>query len=170
VSYAQELLETAKRLLIEKNGVAPTRADCNRAASTIYYGLFDCICSAIADRIAGKHLENSIPSDEWTHVYRSISHIALEAALLRVNRPIQEFSLDAEIAKILAVTFKRGKDERTKADYDRAQDVDLDAAKQLLKETESAIFLSEVPGALDFDTEAWLSSLVIELFFSKPKR
>jgi uncharacterized protein (UPF0332 family) len=167
VSYAQELLETAKGLLLGQNGEGPSRADCNRAASTIYYALFDCLCNAIGNRIVGNTNEQPTPSDAWTTVYRHIDHAALEAALFRVKFPNQDIET---FSKIIAATFKRGRDERTKADYNRAQDVDLDAAKQLLTETRNVIFLIEDPDAIGFDSKAWLSSLIIELFFSRTKR
>ncbi len=167
MSYTQELLQTAKKLLVEQNGEGPSRADCNRAASTIYYALFDCICNAIANRIVSNALEQPSLSDAWTRVYRSVDHAALELALFRVTLPDQ---LTGGITKILAATFKRCRDERIKADYNRAQDVDLGAAKQLLAETVDAIFFIEDPDALGFDTDDWLSGLIIELFFSKPKR
>jgi uncharacterized protein (UPF0332 family) len=167
VSYAQELLKTAQGLMLDKDGQSPSRADCNRATSTIYYALFDCICSAIANRVSGTVLDQIKPSDEWTKVYRFIDHAALELALFRVTTANETLDF---FAKTIAATFKRCRDERTKADYDRGQDVDLGAAKQLLAEAYSAIAFVEDAQVWGFDAASWLSGLIIELFFSKLKR
>jgi uncharacterized protein (UPF0332 family) len=167
VKYSFELLETAKRLLTPKEGQAPSRSDCNRAVSTLYYALFDRICEALANRIVGEVSESSPSRDEWLRVYRSIDHAVLASALFRVAKSKIE---EDKFSDLIAATFKRCQDMRTTADYDRTQDVDLDAAKQLHDETYTIISIIAYSDDIGFDAERWLTLLVLDLFFSKSKR
>ncbi|NJR20308.1 MAG: hypothetical protein HC777_01705 [Hyphomonadaceae bacterium] len=50
MTYFYDLLGSAKKLL---SGPSCTQSDVNRATSTAYYAMFDCLASAAADFITG---------------------------------------------------------------------------------------------------------------------
>jgi uncharacterized protein (UPF0332 family) len=166
VTYAQELLESARKLLREQDG-GPTKAsDCNRAISTAYYALFDCICTTVADRVAGKPLDHRNPSAPWLRVYRSFDHKFVRDTLVRATQAVEN---EANPFSTIATIFNRLMDAREFADYDRGKDFDVDAVLVKIFEAQFAVEVVE-NASNNSAEEALLSHIIVELLILKPKR
>jgi hypothetical protein len=172
VSYSSELLATANRLLSPAQGQEVSRSDCNRAVSTVYYAVFDCLCSAVADRIAGREDDDEPPSEVWIKIYRSIDHTQLRDALFRVApaKPEERYSP----ANSIATAFKKCLDARQDADYDRRKVMDCGAARSLLNDARNVVLMlgdGEIWKLIDgSDRELYVSQLIAELLLPRQKR
>jgi uncharacterized protein (UPF0332 family) len=163
VAYATELIETAKKLLSNSGSKQPSVSDCNRAVSTAYYAVFDCLCSTIADRISGGALETHPMQDDWLRLFRSIDHKKLRDALVSVKgRAVATWSGYADISSI----FNKLQEAREEADYNHGRLFDHDEASQLLFEAEICIF--EVDHARA-ENPSYLSALIVALFIKSTR-
>jgi hypothetical protein len=167
LTYSKELLLTAEKLLQVVDDQQPSQSDCNRAVSTLYYALFDCLCSVVADRVAGSVDAAAIPSAPWTRVYRSLDHKFVRDTLQSVAQ-LDGSDVKSNI-KFVASTFNKILQHREEADYDRSKDFDLPTIRNLLSEVRTAISLLE--GGFDGDdTSGRFTDMIVALLLPKPKR
>ena len=167
MTYAQELLESARKLLVSDNGKVTKSSDCNRAVSTAYYALFDCVCSIVADRVAGRLLDNLKPSAPWLRVYRSLDHRFVRDTLVRATQA-EEYETNS--LSLIATIFNRLLDAREFADYDRGKDYDVDAVLVKIFEAQFAVDRLEEFSVSSTREADLLSKIIVELLVLKPKR
>jgi uncharacterized protein (UPF0332 family) len=147
MAYCDDLLKTARKLAGKPN--QKTRSsDANRAVSTAYYAVFDCIAAIVADRVAGKRIGNQTNTSAWVKIYRSLDHRAVRDAILRAVQ--QGEMLDYDNLQKTAVMFQRLQSARESADYDPLLQFTSEQARALIAEAEFAIsaFKSSAPAAL----------------------
>jgi hypothetical protein len=135
--------------------------------STAYYALFDCICSAVADRVAGKLEDDRRPGASWSRVYRSLDHKFVRDTLVRVTKA--EAS-EASIFSTVATIYTRLIEAREFADYDRGTNFDVDAVKVKIFEAQFAVEIVEGASSLSCSEAEVLSQIIVELIVPKPKR
>lgn len=160
-------MESARLLLREHDGRPVKASDCNRAVSTAYYALFDCICSKVADRVAGKLLVQRAPSVAWLRVYRSLDHKSVRDALLRAT---QAEANETNPFAVIATIFNKLLEAREFADYDRGKDFDLEAVCVKVFEAQFAVDFLEVAGMHCENEAELISQMIVEILVPKPKR
>ena len=168
MTYARELLETAQVLLQCSDVGSPSRSNCNRAVSTLYYALFDCVCTAVANRAAGKLDEKMGPTIAWTKIYRSLDHKFVRDTLQSVAN-VQGVMVKSNCS-FVATAFSKILQHREEADYDRRKDFAPETIQSLINEVTFAILLLENEFDLDDDATPSFSDLIVALLLPKPKR
>jgi uncharacterized protein (UPF0332 family) len=139
LTYCDDLIRTAFKLLSHTEERLPSGSDCNRAVSTAYYAVFDCLCTLIANRLAGEERQASPSSELWIEFYRSVDHIALRDALLRQSDlMILTGDLFSEIVS-LGSAFNKLQQARHDADYNQGRLFEPAEASQLVYEASRAI-------------------------------
>jgi uncharacterized protein (UPF0332 family) len=156
VPYYDDLLKSASKLLGSQRG-RPQFSNCNRAVSTAYYALFDCVCRTYATRICGRVAAGVRPTEEWISIYRSLDHTSTKHKLFELK--------DADPLFLqLAVTFSKLQEARHSADYDPARQFSKAEAQVLIAEAEVA---TEMAAAL---APELITKLVVKLLSPKQNR
>ncbi len=137
MSYSIDLLSSGQKLLGGVRG-RPRRSDCNRAVSTAYYAVFDCLCRGIANRIVGQIPRGTPASKVWVKVFRSLNHEHAGSTLGHTLLP--EAQSGAELQGF-ATRFNKLKNARHEADYNPSRHFNKDEAQALLDEARTAIEL-----------------------------
>jgi hypothetical protein len=135
VAYSDDLLSSARKQLGKGQG-RPRYSDVNRAISTAYYGLFDEICQACANKVAGVSNAGQRPDENWTKIYRSLDHTHIGKILAEVTKPPQTPS--KELLQI-RTQFFRLKAERLDADYNPSVVRSKPEALALIDDAQEAI-------------------------------
>jgi hypothetical protein len=139
LAYCDDLVLTARKLLQQTQGGLPSGSDCNRAVSTAYYAVFDCLCTLIADRLTGEERQVGANGALWTEFYRSIDHIALRDALQKQNDLLLlPGDLFSEILSLGSV-FNKLQQARYDADYNQGRVFEAAEAGQLVYEASRTI-------------------------------
>lgn len=167
MTYARDLLNSARKSLNEQHGITPTASDCNRAVSTAYYAVFDCICSTVANRLAGSLPHEDTPSESWVRVYRAIDHHVVRETLFRVTNA--KDTSDNPLS-FVATGFDRLLKARTHADYARNENFDVGAALGIIFEAQFVVDEVEEAEAMASENAAFLTQVIVELILPKPKR
>lgn len=164
MTYTNQLLETAKKLIKTIDEVAPSASDRNRAVSTAYYVLFDFVCRSIANRMISEAADLDEDLVCWTSVYRHIDHKDLRDSLFKISN--SKFWWH----QFFATTFNRLYEARVRADYDVRAAITLEEAEKLILEVENVLFAANSANGLEPEVSKFISALIVELFIPKPKR
>ncbi len=157
------------KLLRTDDDVEPSKSDCSRAVSTLYYALFDAVCTAVANRVAGRQIDGQRPSQAWINIYRAMDHRSVRDTLFSVTRADKADSSN-EYA-FVAITFNKLLEHREEADYDRRKDFDPIVVNSLSIEVYEAVSMLEGEGNhRDVDITSSFSNLIVALLLPKPKR
>ena len=127
----------------------PRRSDCNRAVSTAYYAVFDCLCRSIANRIVGQVPRGMTASDVWVQVFRTLDH---ERAGTVLGKTLNEKSVFGSQLRSFAVTFIKLKEARHEADYNPSRHYNKDEAQFFIDEARRAIDLFRTAPKEDLST------------------
>ena len=166
MTYVDELLATAEKLLQDTTLDPPTRSDCNRAVSTAYYACFHHICSLVADRIAGLTDGTELGQKEWTEVFRSITHASIIQALIELKKERRDEIGNNELT---LKVFKKLHTAREDADYNALKTFDVLEAKQLIREARDLCGLAFDDAFELKDARGDLTFFIRRLFSIKPK-
>jgi uncharacterized protein (UPF0332 family) len=168
VTYAIDLLASARKLLTEMSGTPPSSSDCNRAVSTAYYAIFDCLCSLCANQLVGPVEPGSPASEAWVRVYRSLDHKQVSEALSKIE------GLDEGTqygVKIIQVALKSFLEARSDADYNRNKNFEPREALAFIGEASNIVHMISDANDPDdlwgLDLDAIAKSLTVELFTRK---
>lgn len=129
MSYVDELLATAEKLLVGSGASQPSRSDCNRAVSSAYYACFHHICALVADRVSGLANGTELGNKEWTEVFRSITHTGIIQALVRLKEDRPDGNA---INEITLRTYNKLYSARQDADYNAMRTFEVGESKQLI--------------------------------------
>jgi uncharacterized protein (UPF0332 family) len=165
VTYATDLIASAKKLLIGDGGEPPSSSDCNRAVSTAYYAVFDCICSLCADHLVGPLEPDSLDSEAWVRVYRSLDHKQISEALPKVKGLAEDTQY---FVTSIGAALKSLLEARGDADYNRNKNFDLREASEFINQASRIVDMIQDPE--DFwglDWDAFTKNLTVELFSRK---
>jgi uncharacterized protein (UPF0332 family) len=169
VTYAKDLLTSAKKLLSEVEGTLPSASDCNRAVSTAYYAVFDSLCQLCANHLVGPIGSGSADNAAWVRAYRSLDHKQISEALNKIvglDETTQRFVVS------IGSIFKSCLEARNEADYNRDRNYKLREATRVVNEAEVVLIFLKDPYFYDiddtaFDRAAFAKALTVELFSRK---
>jgi uncharacterized protein (UPF0332 family) len=165
VTYAIDLIASARKLLAETDGKPPSASDCNRAVSTAYYAIFDCLCSLCANHLVGPVDPDSQDSEAWVRVYRSLDHKQVSEALSKIE------GLDDGTqygVKVIQVALKSFLEARSDADYNRNKDFEPREALAFIGEASNIVhMIHDADDLWGLDLDAIAKSLTVELFSRK---
>jgi uncharacterized protein (UPF0332 family) len=137
VSYSTDLLLTARRLIGGARG-RPKQSDCNRAVSTAYYAVFDCLCRGVANQIVGPEPRSSEPNETWVLVYRSLDHGKADSELKKCAAAVQNETNSIKIREF-AADFLALKAARHDADYNPLKKFNKKNAEGLINRADLAV-------------------------------
>ncbi|GIU66293.1 hypothetical protein [Candidatus Phycosocius spiralis] len=152
--YSKDLIKSASRLVGGERG-RPKASDCNRAVSTAYYAVFDHLCRSVANRIVPLERDNSMPSETWINVYRSIDHVRVKANFEAISRSSNRNRSDHY--SNFALTFITLQNARKEADYLPTKEYGKTEAETLIDQAKRAIY------NLDHITKHEVSEIVVGL-------
>jgi uncharacterized protein (UPF0332 family) len=164
VTYAIDLLASARKLLTGISGAPPSSSDCNRAVSTAYYAIFDCVCSLCANHVVGQVKSGSEHSEAWLRIYRSLDHKQVSEAVQKIS------SLDdtsQSHALFISTLLKAALEARGEADYNRNKNFEPKDTLRIIGEAEMVIELLQNPENWGLDLDAFAKNLTVELFSRK---
>lgn len=164
MTYATDLIASARKLLTGVAGEPPSSSDCNRAISTAYYAMFDCLCRLCADHIVGPTEPTSGNSDSWVRVYRSLDHKQVCEAVLKIRDLEKTSQIQVEY---IGVLLKSVLEARGEADYNCGKNFNPIEANRLIGQADVVVELLQYPEPWKFDLDAFTKSLTVELFSRK---
>ncbi len=134
MSLANDLLDTAKRLL----ATAATEADLRRSISTAYYALFHRLIEAAVGTLVAQPDQQQLLARQFSHTeMKKVCQLATKSPLPPHGLPFFGPRAPVELED-LATAFVKLQDRRHDADYNRGWTVTPAEAHKLVRDAEDA--------------------------------
>jgi uncharacterized protein (UPF0332 family) len=149
---------------MEMSGAPPSSSDCNRAVSTAYYAIFDCVCSLCANHVVGQVKSGPERAEAWLRIYRALDHKQVSEAVQKVSG-LDEVSQSYVL--FISTLLKAALEARCEADYNRNRNFEHKDAFRIIGEAGTVIELLQNPETYGLDLDAFTKNLTVELFSRK---